>query len=177
MNEKLCKKCNTSKDISEFYKNKNKKDGYHYMCKSCSKIELQIYRSKNKDKAKKYRELNKNKFKEYYKLKSKQNWVLNREKVLISNYTKKDNNRNLVCDLTIEWMKENISNKSCIYCGDTENLGCDRIDNTKGHTKDNVVPCCASCNKTRGDRFSFEEMILIGKTIIYINNLRTKNNE
>ena len=116
MNEKLCKKCNTSKDISEFYKNKNKKDGYHYMCKSCSKIELQIYRSKNKDKAKKYRELNKNKFKEYYKLKSKQNWVLNREKVLISNYTKKDNNRNLVCDLTIEWMIENISNKSCIYC-------------------------------------------------------------
>jgi 5-methylcytosine-specific restriction endonuclease McrA len=30
--------------------------------------------------------------------------------------------------------------------------GLDRIDNNKGHTLDNVVPCCWECNKLRGSR-------------------------
>lgn len=41
----------------------------------------------------------------------------------------------------------------------TDNVACsfqyhglDRIDNTKGHTLDNVVPCCWSCNNLRGSR-------------------------
>lgn len=29
-------------------------------------------------------------------------------------------------------------------------MGLDRIDNTGGHTHDNVVPCCGACNKSRG---------------------------
>lgn len=30
--------------------------------------------------------------------------------------------------------------------------GLDRIDNTKGHYKDNVVPCCWDCNRAKGNR-------------------------
>lgn len=30
--------------------------------------------------------------------------------------------------------------------------GLDRIDNNRGHTLDNVVPCCWSCNNLRGNR-------------------------
>lgn len=32
-------------------------------------------------------------------------------------------------------------------------------------TEGNVVPCCYECNLTRRDRFTFDEMILLGKKI------------
>lgn len=91
--------------------------------------------------------------------------INNREKYLICTYSIIDKKKNLTCDLTVEWMKENITSKPCTYCGDTETIGCDRIDNTKGHTQDNCIPCCPECNLTRGNRFSIAEMIKIGMTI------------
>ncbi len=39
----------------------------------------------------------------------------------------------------------------CSYCGGTENIGLDRIDNSIGHIESNVVPCCGFCNELRGD--------------------------
>lgn len=38
------------------------------------------------------------------------------------------------------------------YCGECNwtKLGCDRIDNAKGHTKDNVITACWECNDLRG---------------------------
>lgn len=50
-----------------------------------------------------------------------------------------------------EWVVNNIYTSKCVYCGDSEwrHLGCDRIDNGKGHTKDNVVCSCAICNIER----------------------------
>lgn len=60
--------------------------------------------------------------------------------------------------LTPEWIIENIFSKPCHYCGeaDWKKIGCDRIDNSKPHTPDNVVPCCAKCNKKRGT-MAYEE--------------------
>lgn len=46
-----------------------------------------------------------------------------------------------------------------------EGLRLCRKDNFKGHTYDNVVPCCYICNCARNNNFSFEEMKLLGKTI------------
>jgi len=39
----------------------------------------------------------------------------------------------------------------CHYCGSLDSCGLDRRDNTKGHSKDNVVPCCEKCNNILGD--------------------------
>ena len=39
------------------------------------------------------------------------------------------------------------------------------IHNNRGHEIGNVVPCCYECNVARGNNFSFEEMLLIGKAI------------
>jgi len=61
----------------------------------------------------------------------------------------------------------------CYYCGSppktvVKNLrgngdyiytGIDRIDNSKGYTVDNCVPCCKYCNYSKGNR-SKEEFIL-----------------
>ena len=55
----------------------------------------------------------------------------------------------------------------CIYCGETDwrKLGLDRINNSKPHTEDNVVPCCRRCNIIRGNRFTVDEMKEIGAVI------------
>ena len=52
------------------------------------------------------------------------------------------------CDLTKEWIVENILFKPCAHCGKTgwKIIGCNRLDNSKPHTMDNVEPCCLSCN-------------------------------
>lgn len=89
-------------------------------------------------------------------------------------YKERDKKKNLYNDLDLEFTKK-LMLQPCIYCGSTENIGLDRIDNTKGHTKDNVVPCCYVCNTTRNNNFSFEEMKLIGKTIKEILICRQKN--
>lgn len=94
---------------------------------------------------------------------------------MISSYKHKDRkNQTTICDIDIDWMINNIMTKSCIYCGDTNKVGCDRLDNSKGHTKDNVVPCCYDCNCARNDNFSHDEMLELGKAIAKIKQKRKK---
>ena len=59
-------------------------------------------------------------------------------------------------DLTAQWIVENIFTKPCAHCGKVgwNVIGCNRLDNSKPHTMDNVEPCCYECNiklsKTNG---------------------------
>lgn len=57
-------------------------------------------------------------------------------------------------DLTARWIMDNIFPKPCTYCGKSgwEIMGCNRIDDSKPHTKDNVEPCCKACNDKLGGR-------------------------
>lgn len=59
-----------------------------------------------------------------------------------------------VVDFDGEWMVENIYTV-CPYCGETDwrKLGCNRLDNSKPHTKDNVEPCCKKCNSKLGRQY------------------------
>lgn len=92
---------------------------------------------------------------------------------MISSYRNKDiKNGTTICDIDVDWMVENILTKPCTYCGDTKRIGCDRINNNLGHTKDNVVPCCIECNTARNNYFTYEEMHELGKTIQKIKNAR-----
>ena len=40
--------------------------------------------------------------------------------------------------------------QSCLYCGSTEHIGVDRARNDEHYTRENAVPCCASCNFMKG---------------------------
>lgn len=102
-----------------------------------------------------------------------------RDKVskMISSYKCSDKKKGLLCDLSIEWVLDNVISKVCTYCGTTINIGCDRIDNTKGHTKSNVIPACYTCNMIRKDDFSVEEMMLIGSVVREIKQKRNKNKQ
>ena len=94
---------------------------------------------------------------------------------MISQYKLRDRKRGMdICDFNIEWFVENIMTQKCVYCGDTEEIGADRIDNNIGHIKSNIVPCCKICNHARNNNFTHEEMLEIGKVIAEIKSKRKK---
>lgn len=88
---------------------------------------------------------------------------------LIAGYRRADREKNRAYDLDIAWALEKIAGKECTYCGTPSTIekptGVDRVDSSIGHLKTNCVPCCKSCNSLKGDRFSFEEMVIIGSKI------------
>lgn len=63
----------------------------------------------------------------------------------------------------------------CHYCGvalnwqpyysNNSGYKLDRKDNSKGYTKSNCVPCCARCNRSKSDNFTYEEWLQIGQLI------------
>ena len=121
------------------------------------------YRLANADKLQAYRDSNKEKTKEY----NRQYYLKRREEIikLRTEYNKeysktqmgraqrqfqqykfmdKRNGFGDVIDFDARWIVDNIYTKKCAYCDETDwrKLGCNRIDNSKGHTRDNVEPCC-----------------------------------
>lgn len=72
------------------------------------------------------------------------------------NYSK---SRQIEFNLTLEEYSA-LCNLPCYYCSDVKynsGYGLDRIDNNKGYTIENVIPCCGDCNVTRSDIYTVEE--------------------
>lgn len=97
---------------------------------------------------------------------------------MLSQYRLSDKKKGLIVEIpiTIEQGIELLS-KACVYCGDTTRIGLDRIDNTQGHSINNVVPCCYDCNIARSNNFTHEEMFILGKTIKEIKDARSNNDK
>lgn len=130
--------------------------------KEYNRMYLKQWRLKNKEKIseqnKRYRKEHAEYFKEYLKeyrksnpnLKSNNNYSKkSRASNLLYSYNRSDMQYNRgVGDLTSDWIAENILTKPCAHCGETDwrKIGCNRLDNSKPHTKDNVEPCCRKCN-------------------------------
>ena len=56
MEKKVCRKCKEDKEVCEFNKDKNKKDGISTLCRECTKISNENYRNNN---SVKYKEIQK----------------------------------------------------------------------------------------------------------------------
>ena len=73
---------------------------------------------------------------------------------LLCGYRKQDKKNGFgnVIDFDGKWIVDNILSKPCVHCGESDwtKIGCNRIDNSKPHTKDNVEPCCRHCNISLG---------------------------
>jgi len=100
-------------------------------------------------------------------------------KQLLLSYKKSARKRNLQFDLSDEEFK-NLVTQNCCYCGSVpssiaKNIskysifvysGIDRIDNSKGYSIENSVPCCKMCNEMKRalkkDEF-IEHCLLIDK--------------
>ena len=72
MTTKLCSKCNTTKTITEFYKDRTSKDGLHSLCKQCKNALSKIYMQKNKESISKYHKEYREKNKEILNKRSKE---------------------------------------------------------------------------------------------------------
>ncbi len=115
------------------------------------KLWLIQWKEKNKEKTKEYwrkwREAHKEKQKMYDD--NYRNTKIGRATSLLKDYNRHDLEMGRgQGDLTREWIVENILSKPCAHCGqnDWKKIGCNRLDNSKPHTKDNVEPCCLKCN-------------------------------
>ena len=98
------------------------------------------YYSEHKDKYSEYRK----KYKEWY-----DKTPMGRASHLLSSYNRSDKKYGRgKGNLTSKWIVENIFSKPCAHCGKVgwQIIGCNRLDNSKPHTMDNVEPCCKECN-------------------------------
>jgi hypothetical protein len=67
----------------------------------------------------------------------------------IQTYKRGAKKRGLLFELTLDYFKENW-NKNCYYCGEVINgIGLDRVDNSIGYIKENIVNCCPMCNRMK----------------------------
>lgn len=110
---------------------------------------------KKKEWSKKYIQENRKKINEYKKTWRKTT-PSGRADMLLQAYRYNDRKKNRgEGDLTAKWIVENILSKSCVHCGESDwhKLGCNRLDNSKPHTMDNVEPCCFECN----NKLNYEE--------------------
>ncbi len=113
------------------------------------------------------------------------------EYILSELYQRYKTKRGLEVTITYDDLIEIINNPECHYCGEillynkhtrnelkehnTRAYQLDRKDNNKGYTKDNVVPCCWTCNRLKSNVFSFEEFMMLAPTIKDIK-IKRKNN-
>jgi hypothetical protein len=173
---KICSKCKIEKDLSEFNKCKNKKDGVSVWCKECFKQYRKEHKKHASDYKKQYCQKNKEKISQYY-----QN---NKFTILKTHKIYKDKNKAKICfiernkmairrkkefNLTFEWFMKNIWDYNCFYCNNTCNGGIDRLLSEVGYIEDNCVPCCKKCNNIKHLQIVQEMYERIGHIINYTN--------
>lgn len=77
---------------------------------------------------------------------------------LANRHKQEDARKHRENNINAKWIVDYIFNSKCIYCGETDwtKLGCDRINNSIGHVKNNVVCCCGKCNIERHEKTFYE---------------------
>lgn len=137
---KVCSKCKKEKPFSDFYKDKNRKDGFRSSCKLCDKPRHQQYYKKHKDKwpvrNKKYYKLHRKERNQYYAAYAHGMTIAERESFIINK-----GNRCEVCNISRESHFEIFNKDLCIdHCHKTNiNKGvlCCMCNSAAGHLRDN----------------------------------------
>jgi len=165
-NHRICNRCNCELPATTdvFLKDSTRPLGLAYECKACHRE-----RKKGRDRRKErwgaltseQRVLRKTRMKRW-----------NQTQRGRATYLRKAYQRIDACDLSAEQILEMIT-QPCVYCGtETANRGLDRIDNDKPHIAGNVQTACTECNVIRSNRFSVEEMKLLGAVVARIRKAR-----
>ena len=146
---KICSGCGEEKPatLAHFNPHRQTRSGITQPCRECHKARMRVSNPKN--------------------------YAKNREASLLKSYRSSDARSGLEATVTVEWMKENMTNSPCFYCETKDDpIGLDRLDNSKGHSEENVVPCCKICNKSRNNLFTPKEMLMLGRVIARIRKMR-----
>ncbi len=162
MTHRTCFRCNRSLAATpeNFHREKSRPLGLSYECKDCHRA-----RKKGRDRRKERWGALSPEQKEMRKARMRK-W--NQSQRGRATFLRKAYQRTDDCDLTADEILGYIL-QPCVYCGTTtENRGLDRIDNRKPHVRGNVQTACGDCNIMRGDRFTVDEMKLIGVVVAQI---------
>ena len=171
---KRCSRCGQVKPLSDFSKDKSRKDCRKSFCKQCVKAYNAEYIAKNKDailkKAAEYRANNK----EAIAQKNAQYYQANKDTIhkkqaeyrdpiinplgwarkIVGHYRDMDRERGFDTSKTVtaEWFVQNIMYKPCAHCGllQAGAIGANRLNNNIGHEASNLEPCCRNCNSRLG---------------------------
>ena len=170
---KICSKCGRVLPLADFNKRKSSKDGLQYYCKDCQKAIKNEWRAKNPTydaewRAKnptynaEWRAKNPTYDAEYYQsnkekkaaynadYRDPQTHPMNWAKNMVAKYRQMDRDRGFgdKDTISVDYFIQHIANQPCAHCGvqGIGLIGCNRLDNTKPHTIDNVEPCCFKCN-------------------------------
>lgn len=191
---KKCTKCKKEKELKDFYKNKNTKDGYAYNCKSCTNLDSKKWRSlkKNKKKtnywAQRWQSRNMEKVKEWRRKNSfsHRNNFHRKAKDIYWNMMEKSKKRGFSqVEFTKEEIENIITNGKCEITGINFKFSQgkryskspwtptpDRIDNKLGYSRKNTQWVCYIYNTMKSD-FNIED-ILNFIEIIYKNRHKVK---
>jgi len=165
MKTKICSRCKKEKPITEFYKDKNTKDGLTCWCKECKEEYGKKYCQKNKEKTRKYkrkynREYYQNNKERIRELHQRNNpiryWCLQ----TISNHKRKGFEVLFTAEELLSIAEKTkhcpICNKPLDWEFDTGhndyNPTLDRKDNGNILTLDNTWIICHKCNRTKSNR-------------------------
>lgn len=151
---KKCTSCKELKLFSNFYKMKTGKYGLKSTCIPC----YLVYQREKRNLPEAIQKRKKSMYRINRALKTRYWAMLSRHKKFSGKVIEFDEYSILI-------------KNNCYYCKSLlpeAGIGLDRINNTIGYTINNVIPCCANCNMTRGDRYSIEEMkCMIGALISF----------
>jgi hypothetical protein len=154
-NAKECTRCGKTLPLTEFGKHRLTKDGLAYQCKECGKARAKAYRASPMG--------------VFIGLKGRQTFYRRHE-------DKREKPFQLERDSFLEWYANQI--KECHYCGISQEdlalikdsqlrkvhrLTIDCKENDWGYFLENMVLSCNRCNAIKGDFFTYEEMLHIGK--------------
>lgn len=155
MDTKICSKCGRELPLTEFYKNKAKKDGLQHMCKECYK---QYHKQNRETRLKRMKQYN-------AEHKDEKNVYNKQYKSTEYGYASNVRSCNLYADRKygrigtdedplppLEYYIKKFSEGIDFYDGKKypfNELGFDRIDNSKPHTIENIVCCTTKHNIQR----------------------------
>lgn len=167
---KLCNKCQETKPLDEFSKNKTYSDGKQNRCKACART----YRQANSERLSKMqrskylsnREERLAKNREYYRKNSesiiaqkaeynKSNPEVKRKSSLKRRVVQANNGTFKILDRDMRRLYAS----PCLYCGSTDRIQADHvIPVTRGGVNSigNLVPCCYKCNPSKGAKTIME---------------------
>ncbi len=149
---KRCSGCGEEKRLSEFYKDRCKKDGHRGQCKVCKNAYCAKYRAENK---------------EYYAQRFAEWRRANPEKVKAKRHRRRARKANAKGTFTADDWKQRLAyhDYRCIYCGVEKHETKEKyltmehlIPLSRGGTNwpSNLAPSCKSCNCSKGTRTHFE---------------------
>lgn len=149
----VCNKCG-EKDSEKLVK--GGRGVLRSLCKSCKNIQAAAWRDKNVDRVKKYVE------KDIACRKLRRQSPEGLPQTILEDSRCADRKKGFENDMTLEFIEKLIA-PGCSYCEDTElRMTLDRIDNSMGHTQDNVVSACIRCNYVR-KTMPYKAWLLVAK--------------